>query len=106
MRRIKDVEVPVVIVLNRSCPAVSQICNLIRFPSSSMVLILKSILKITEELVRKKKFRRCSGVKIYPIVVIKLGVNESSENRKSKQLFPTPIFTKMICYLFETIDII
>ena len=35
---------PVVIVRNRSWPAVSQIWSLIRFPSSSMVLILKSIL--------------------------------------------------------------
>ena len=30
-------------VRNRSCPAVSQICNLIFLPSNSMVLILKSI---------------------------------------------------------------
>lgn len=37
-------QVPVVIVRNRSCPAVSQICSLMRFPSSSMVRILKSIL--------------------------------------------------------------
>lgn len=36
---------PVVIVRNRSWPAVSQICSLIRLPSSSMVLILKSILQ-------------------------------------------------------------
>ena len=26
----------------------------------------------------------------YPMVVIKLVVNEPSENRKSRQLFPTP----------------
>ena len=37
-------EIPVVIVRNRSCPAVSQICSLILFPSSSIVRILKSIL--------------------------------------------------------------
>lgn len=35
---------PVVIVRNRSWPAVSQICSFIRLPSSSMVLILKSML--------------------------------------------------------------
>jgi hypothetical protein len=29
-------------------------------------------------------------MKKYPIVVMKLGVNESSENRKRRQLFPTP----------------
>lgn len=39
-----------------------------RFPSSSIVLILKSI----------------------PIVVMKLGVQASSQNRSSKQDFPTP----------------
>ena len=37
-------QIPVVIVRNRSWPAVSQICNLILFPSSSIVLILKSML--------------------------------------------------------------
>ena len=31
-------------VRKRSCPAVSQICSLIRFPSSSRFLILKSML--------------------------------------------------------------
>ena len=35
---------PVVIVRKRSWPAVSQICSLIRLPSSSIVLILKSML--------------------------------------------------------------
>lgn len=55
-------------VRKRSCPAVSQICNFIRFPSNSIVLILKSI----------------------PIVVMKLGENESSQNLSNKQLFPTP----------------
>ena len=34
-----------VIVLKRSCPAVSQICSLTRFPSRSTVRILKSILR-------------------------------------------------------------
>ena len=42
-REIKNL--PVVIVRNLSWPAVSQICNLIRLPSSSIVLILKSILQ-------------------------------------------------------------
>ena len=59
---------PVVMVRKRSCPAVSQICNLIRLPSNSIVRILKSI----------------------PIVVMKEGVNESSEKRSNKQLLPTP----------------
>ena len=79
-------KLPVVMVLNLSWPAnfqyelddyliryiymlpVSQICNLILLPSNSIVLILKSI----------------------PIVVMKEGVNESSENRNRRQLFPTP----------------
>lgn len=75
-------------VLNRSCPAVSHlnyrvslasvlnqvdwqrtICNLIRFPSNSIVRILKSM----------------------PIVVIKEGVQASSQNRNSRQDLPTPI---------------
>ena len=60
--------VPVVIVLNRSWPAVSQIWSLILLPSNSIVRILKSI----------------------PMVVMKEGVNESSENLKSKHDFPTP----------------
>lgn len=31
----------------------------------------------------------------HPIVVMKLGVKESSENRSSRQLFPTPVITGM-----------
>ena len=58
----------VVIVLKRSCPAVSQICNFTRLPSNSIVRILKSI----------------------PMVVMKDGVNESSLNRKRQHDFPTP----------------
>lgn len=50
---------PVVIVLNRSWPAVSQICSLIRLPSNSMVLILKSMLQR-------------SGLRIYAHMVFKL----------------------------------
>lgn len=46
----------------------TQICSLIRLPSSSIVLILKSM----------------------PMVVIKDGVKESSEKRKRRQDFPTP----------------
>lgn len=45
------------------------ICNLIRFPSSSIVLILKSI----------------------PMVVMNEGVQASSQNRRSRQDLPTPI---------------
>ena len=52
-------------------PAVSQICSLIRLPSRVMVRILKSI----------------------PIVVMKLCVKESSANRTSMALLPTPAET-------------
>ena len=55
-------------VRKRSWPAVSQICNLTRFPSSSMVLILKSM----------------------PMVVIKDGVKESSLKRSRQHDLPTP----------------
>lgn len=55
-------------VLNLSCPAVSQTCNLIFLPLLSMVLILKSI----------------------PIVVMNDGLNLSSTNLNNKQDFPTP----------------
>lgn len=44
MKMIMPACVPVVMVRNRSWPAVSQICSLMRFPSNSIVLILKSIL--------------------------------------------------------------
>lgn len=55
-------------VRNRSWPAVSQICSLTRFPSSSMVLILKSM----------------------PMVVMKDGVKESSLKRSRQHDLPTP----------------
>jgi hypothetical protein len=55
-------------VRKRSCPAVSHICSLTRLPSSSIVLILKSM----------------------PIVVMKLGVKESSLNRNRQHDLPTP----------------
>lgn len=55
-------------VRKRSWPAVSQICSFTRFPSSSMVRILKSM----------------------PIVVMKDGVKESSLKRRRQQDFPTP----------------
>lgn len=82
------------IVRNRSCPAVSQICSLIRLPSSSMVLILKSILHdqwkrlVTTDPDTNKQYGFLDDM--YPIVVMKLVVNEPSEKRKSRQLFPTP----------------
>jgi hypothetical protein len=96
----KKKKIPVVIVRNRSWPAVSQICSLIRFPSSSMVLILKSILHQEEwqwELVKIFKNPtlntsvqlRCSK-NTHPMVVIKLVVKEPSEKRKRRQLLPTP----------------
>lgn len=55
-------------VRKRSCPAVSQICSLTRLPSSSMVLILKSM----------------------PMVVMKEGVKESSLKRSRQHDLPTP----------------
>jgi hypothetical protein len=65
-------------VLKRSWPAVSQICNLTRLPSSSIVLILKSM----------------------PMVVMKEGVKESSLKRSKQHDFPTPespISRSLIC---------
>lgn len=65
-------------VRNRSCPAVSQICSFTRFPSSSIVRILKSI----------------------PMVVMKDGVNESSLKRSRQHDLPTPespISSSLIC---------
>ena len=65
-------------VLKRSWPAVSQICSLTRLPSSSMVLILKSM----------------------PMVVMNEGVNESSLKRSKQHDFPTPespISRSLIC---------
>lgn len=56
------------IVLKRSWPAVSHICSFTRLPSSSIVLILKSM----------------------PIVVMKEGVKESSLKRSRQQDLPTP----------------
>lgn len=65
-------------VRKRSWPAVSQICSLTRLPSSSMVLILKSM----------------------PMVVMKEGVNESSLKRSRQHDLPTPespISRSLIC---------
>ena len=65
-------------VRKRSCPAVSHIWSFITFPPSSIVLILKSI----------------------PIVVIKVGLNESFAYRSNKHVFPTPlspIISSLIC---------
>jgi len=33
----------------------------------------------------------CSAGRTHPMVVMKVGVNESSENRRSRQLLPTPV---------------
>ena len=65
-------------VLNLSCPAVSQICSFTLFPSNSIVRILKSM----------------------PMVVMNEGVKESSLNRKRQHDFPTPespISNSLIC---------
>lgn len=67
-----------VIVLKRSCPAVSHICSFTLLPSSSIVRILKSM----------------------PMVVMKEGVKESSLKRSRQQDFPTPespISRSLIC---------
>jgi hypothetical protein len=69
----------VVIVLNRSWPAVSQICNFTLESPQRIDFILKSI----------------------PIVVINDEVNESSEYRRSRQDFPTPIKLKLVNSMFE-----
>src|SRR3569833_2490944 len=66
-------------VRNLSWPAVSQICSFTRLPSSSMVRILKSM----------------------PIVVMKLGVNESSLKRSRQHDLPThesPMSSSLICF--------
>ena len=55
-------------VRKRSCPAVSQICSLIRLPSRSMFLILKSM----------------------PIVVMKDFENDWLAYRRRRQVLPTP----------------
>lgn len=65
-------------VRKRSWPAVSQICSLTRLPSSSMVLILKSM----------------------PMVVMNDGVKESSLKRNRQQDLPTPespMSSSLIC---------
>ena len=65
-------------VRKRSWPAVSQICSFTRLPSSSIVLILKSM----------------------PMVVMNDGVNESSLKRSRQQDLPTPespIRSSLIC---------
>lgn len=72
-------------VLKRSWPAVSQICSLTRLPSSSMVLILKSM----------------------PMVVMNEGVNESSLKRSKQHDFPTPespISRSLICCGVSTLE--
>lgn len=60
----------------------------------------------------KRKFPVYTGLEItYPIVVIKLVVKDPSENRKRRQLFPTPavsytgtveIFSILIQYIQDT----
>ena len=95
-------------VRKRSWPAVSQICSLMRLPSNSIVLILKSILHKTSieisggEHITNTAFPLDVGRhdeqlnnlhetnETYPIVVIKLVVKEPSENRNRRQLLPTP----------------
>jgi hypothetical protein len=69
-------------VRNRSCPAVSQICSLTRFPSSSMVLILKSM----------------------PMVVMKDGVKESSLKRRRQHDFPTPESPMRSSLIYERME--
>lgn len=98
--------------LLKSAPAVSQICSLHFLPSMSAILTLKSILRrwrrcghtgshAGSNLGRSVSadgepralpaLGRSTGQRgPHPIVVMKLLVNWSSENRNSRQLFPTP----------------
>ena len=59
-----------------------------------MVLILKSILKKKNILVRSEatphKLGGFTKKKPYPMVVMKLVVKDPSENRNRRQLLPTP----------------
>lgn len=59
-------------VLNRSWPAVSQICSFTRLPSMVTVLILKSM----------------------PMVVMNVGENEWLAYRINRLVFPTPVVCK------------
>lgn len=82
---------PVVIVRKRSWPAVSQIWSFIRFPSTSIVFTLKSILHSSRPYHNHNQGRNKSvtnrllalpfalQLSSYPIVVMKDVVNESSE---------------------------
>ncbi len=93
---------PLVMVRNRSCPAVSHICSLIHLLSSRIFFILKSMLRNSHthsgldspvelqlSLVRRMQ-------RTHPIVVMKLDVNESSEKRRSRQLLPTPAHSRSV----------
>ena len=85
---------PLVMVRKRSWPAVSQICNLIHLLSSRIFLILKSILwegkaSLSMSFTDTVQHAHDSLCR-YPIVVMKLEVKESSENRSRRQLLPTP----------------
>ena len=66
----KSRHLPVVIVRNRSWPAVSQICSLIRFPSSSMVLILKSMLENKIQLCNINSSSWNKNTKDHPTLVV------------------------------------
>ena len=62
--------------------ALLTICSLMRFPSTSIVRILKSI----------------------PIVVMNDGVHESSQKRRSKHDLPTPVVSAYIRVLTRVTD--
>jgi hypothetical protein len=92
-------------VWNLSCPAVSHICNFILFPSSSIVLILKSIpvhqhrisLEHAVVIITDKSLLYWLYIdpEIFnrdePIVDIKVVLKVSSAYRNNTQVFPTPL---------------
>ena len=87
-----------VMVRNRSCPAVSQICSLIRLPPSSIVLILKSTARARRGSgVGTRAARAAGGLaagvvagrRSLPIVGSTLSLKSSSAKRTRRAVFPT-----------------
>ncbi len=64
--------VPLVMVRNRSCPAVSHICNLMDLLSRNIFLILKSMLYVQGGRCEEVHQERIARSAPYPMVVIKL----------------------------------
>lgn len=70
------------------------ICSLILLPSSSIVRILLRTRSACPHILVTRA--RDSTHKSIPIVVIKDGVHESSQNRKSRHDLPTPVPTRQL----------